>query len=713
MLPSLAIRESDLAQSSASAPTQSGHSVNKVHFTEPTGLNGLGFLKYCDSSYDPLRAKYNVARSVFYRSTLGERASEERLVYDLDCKIVGTVSVAIPNFIPLQKSPPAKVSPKNKLNLELANPTTHILIRENVAELLMASYRHKNDDVHPDNISLAGVIDFDMCGEENTALKDERITSGLLHRSQAYSNIYSPGDIDNFPILVSDKTHWPTHPTPLNGNVYKKFNSFQSFRDLKSCPRFEEQKYVAALKELLSFQFSPLKKRLDARIGNKTRLDLNGLPPSEDGENIRKQHLISLMGEESFYKKNKQERTFNEHFMLHMKKQHSAFYDLLTGRPKFSEFIHNNPGAYQDVRDFFEAENEKYPPDQQYNLEQMDADYTKIIRDSMRPSIFQLLNRTEDLVKSIKSDIFCHGYFSDRRSKKTKSKSVCETLDNKNNDLSSKIAEKLEKLLQELQQCSAQLFAKSRKNIDINSEFMTQVSQLLTDTHESIKTIIQDPLSVDFNFKDKTKYTSLMTDWKNILGYLAPQSSKEVASYTTSTLFKYSDLSKAPQIDLSKPLPNNIDSTISDLLFDWLKETSVSDMSINITIALKEYTPRRTLTSLFWSSPRTDSIETFRKQAEDNRDRTAFNLVKNILTTKESGWELYSFNTLLIRTLLVKMLPTACGDFSNTGNYSALAQFNAMINDDNFLYPHILNIKNELFRKFSEASLDPASAVLA
>ncbi|WP_040916096.1 hypothetical protein, partial [Legionella tunisiensis] len=46
-------------------------------------------------------AKYSVAISVALRLALGDRAAEDRLVFDDEGKIVGSISINLSNFKPL------------------------------------------------------------------------------------------------------------------------------------------------------------------------------------------------------------------------------------------------------------------------------------------------------------------------------------------------------------------------------------------------------------------------------------------------------------------------------------------------------------------------------------------------------------------------------------------------------------------------------------
>ena len=324
MLPSNAIRLEECALDESAKVPSSGHVVLKVGFTQQSSLNGrVGFYKQCDPTYPPLLAKFVVGISALYRSTLGKRASEERLVYDSRGNITGTVSIALDGFRPMQAN--GDTSYDDKRLEALTNPASLSLVEGNVAELLVASWRHKEDDLHPGNLSLAGRLDYDMSWYNIlSTIKGNRFVSGLTQSTAAYGTILQEKDLHQFPVLHTTRTHWPAQ-APLNGNYRKRYKSEQNFRALNTVTAFRNQVFTSLLKELLSFQRDTLKSRLDVQLGSEK-------PELDTLESSKLEKLLQAVNINNFYDDDGHttEKNFSDIFLNIAEKEFKSFHNIVS-----------------------------------------------------------------------------------------------------------------------------------------------------------------------------------------------------------------------------------------------------------------------------------------------------------------------------------------------------------------------------------------------
>ncbi|ASQ44628.1 hypothetical protein [Legionella clemsonensis] len=291
-LPAKALRYGQLKRKTAgSAVPTSGHEVYKVEFTDTDGQIKTGFYKELipdgigDGSYPALLAKYSVAASILVRLALGERAAEERLVFDEHGRIKGTVSITLPNYIPLAVS--GQSLPADLQERELVCPSTETLLKYNVAELLVSAWRIKCDDRHPGNFSLFGLIDWDMALYPYTyIMKGKRWVDGILKELPEKGMKLLSKDLDNFPV-IEGRTHTPTNSKPGNINLAKRFQSFLEFQKLAANQAlktetgdisWQEQFFSALLKELLTFDPDMLRARLQEYFGQEYALYYSSIP---------------------------------------------------------------------------------------------------------------------------------------------------------------------------------------------------------------------------------------------------------------------------------------------------------------------------------------------------------------------------------------------------------------------------------------------------
>lgn len=370
-LPKTALRRNKLKDLTAGpAAPKSGHVVTQVEFVDFDGCKKKGFFKPLDETYPELLAKISVATSVIIRMLLGERAAEDRLVYDEDDKIVGTVSIALEGFKPFNYgSEPIPEHPQKK---EEVNPSYETLMQHNVMELLFFSWFLGNDDLHPKNIGLKGLIDWDMFFYALT----EIIKGPRAFGSSPEGKIELPSsDFANFPVLQETKlTHWATHQYPHNYYYPKRYGNYDQFIELSKNPIFkdeslpngqitaQEQLFTAALKALVIFQPEVLEKQLRDALG-KEPLNYTELSLEKKGELEKK--FPTLFTSE----------TDKQPFVSFMCGLYQLYYDELYRNvvffkgceknisdvpvPGFAQFLYQHPSAFKSVEKWGLAQNKK------------------------------------------------------------------------------------------------------------------------------------------------------------------------------------------------------------------------------------------------------------------------------------------------------------------------------------------------------------------
>jgi len=350
--PKLSFLESDLIKGGKAPP--SAHEVIKISFIDKDGSKKHGFFKPCDAGFPEILAKYDVAFSAFVRLALGERASEDRLVYGDDGRVSGVVSIEIPNFIPLQTK--AEKPLEDPEEQKLANPDKQTLIEYNIAELLISAYKHQNNDVHPGNISLKGLIDHDeLYPPLISIIKGQRIGSGVIHGSAKQTCEYKEDDVRNFP-KVSSRIHWPTYSYPSNLNLMKAHKAYAAFLELQGDKEFTHQYFYAILKELIAYDYNTLQQRLELYLGNET-LHLEDLPSEQC-------LAILAFGKEGkiFFERNGKARNFVDHCLVFFAQQHQKFKTVILNMPEFKDFlqhINKNPAQLLNLQRWALKQNEE------------------------------------------------------------------------------------------------------------------------------------------------------------------------------------------------------------------------------------------------------------------------------------------------------------------------------------------------------------------
>src|SRR3990167_228619 len=275
-----------------STQTKSAHVVLPGSWVESTTGNTInGFYKPTTTSKDEknnhpvLMGKCEVAIGVFMNMWLGKTAAEDRLVFDDSGQIVGTFSRKLPDYKPMASF--EHPVPSGEID-ELANPTTvEILIKQNVARLLTALWGIGNIDVNPYNISIKGegsVLDYGQCLPLFMLIIEG--SDGFLKRLEEVV-VYKPQklvgeDLNTLPILSEGhyRNHWPTNFVPGTLNLYKQFQSYETFRKLSVNSHlrveiapgkkvsFQEQMFESLLTMLLTYDPEMLRARLNDYLGD-------------------------------------------------------------------------------------------------------------------------------------------------------------------------------------------------------------------------------------------------------------------------------------------------------------------------------------------------------------------------------------------------------------------------------------------------------------
>lgn len=424
----------------------SGHEVIKMEFIDYDKQIKIGFYKELDEdskngSYPALLAKYSVAASVLIRLCLGEKAAEDRLVFNDNGEIVGTVSININNYKPLNCY--AQLLPNNPHERELVCPSPETLLRYNVAELLINAWRMKCDDRHPGNFSLFGLIDWDMTLYPYTyIMRGKRLVDGIVRDLPEKSMRLSIKDLDNFP-NIENRTHTPTNSIPKNGNFFKRFQAYAAFQKLaqnhciqvsKKRIYWQEQFFAACLKELLTFDIDLLKIRLQQYLGNELLLDYLALAKEKSDQ------LAKVYPE--LFNAATNHIPFIEHILELFKREYKEFYFTVVHYPgcqqnksgvpviSFSNFLRNKPSVFQSIKKWIMHENkkieyfsEKYkkigkknkqgtditlefyisPVQSYYNLQKVEQLYHQIWRDAHGAIIYNFIKQGKKLLQEFVS----------------------------------------------------------------------------------------------------------------------------------------------------------------------------------------------------------------------------------------------------------------------------------------------------------------------
>lgn len=422
MIPKKALRHSQLVYSTTAAIADSSHITFPVTFEEDGSVKKAFFKKLEPKNHYPeLLAKISVATSSFKRLFQGKRSAEERLVFDEQDKLIGTLSICVDDFKPFCFA--SEGIPTNSTLRQQVAPSVKTLIDKNVMELLIGRWFLDDDDAHPHNLSLVGDIDFDMFFYWFTIhMKEPRSIVGVpkTHVSLTVR------DFEAFPnVQESMHYHWPPyqHPgqvtlpilVPGQKQVYKQFlpkayaDPIQ-FSNLAKDSTAQEQKLAAALKALLTFQPELQRKRLVELFGE---MSLNYTSLDETDIGLRAKY-------ESLYPRFCNEKTNIEPFVDFMMSLYQEHYDNLyrvvvfymgctdngygVSLPPTCLALYQKPSFYRKIEEWVKKENETtYAKEEElkYDLADLQTRYHQIWRDAFAPTLKELLYSSYRLANTL------------------------------------------------------------------------------------------------------------------------------------------------------------------------------------------------------------------------------------------------------------------------------------------------------------------------
>ncbi|STX45057.1 Uncharacterised protein [Legionella donaldsonii] len=686
------------------ATTPSGHEVSEVEFVDVDGQTKTGFFKPLDSTYPALLAKYSVAISVALRLALGDRAAEDRLVFDDEGKIVGSISISLPNFKPLLCS--LETIPADPQKREQVCPSVASLLRYNVVEWLVAAFHYKCDDRHPGNIGLVGMIDWDMFLYHITSIiKGQRLIDGILKEAPEKGMRLKSTNLDNFPIL-DDRTHWPSNALPGNLNVNKRCMSYAAFQALAENPsteisdktvHFQEQLFAALLKELLTFDPSVLRARLEEYLGD-LPLDYFSLGDEKKGK-LQKSHP-QLFTEQA------DKQLFIDHMLAVLQEQYDEFYRAVvfyigcdknrSGVPvvPFSSFLRNRPSAYHEIKDWATCQNKRMDhcwsqyqskksttttitpetgdarpldaycvgPEGRYNLETLEQRYHKIWRDAhvlqlnniileARILAHELANNlsTESLPLALGESVMIDELSSLTEAwqllGETASLSESRRIECDSNSSLRQGLYILEQFIEQLNKCAHQYYRLNLTELTIenNQAFCDGLAKIIRDHEKDIyKTFGRSTWAF--------KFVKIVEELQRYYGGLHFQRHLRStdAELFTSVRHDYPALLKRSHTE------EEIVNACLSALFDWANALDKKILEGHILAIIKEcYQPSPW--NIVANRSRAEEVQLYLKDCDED----GANCLASILSV--GGHETTSLNTLLITHLIPEMLKDTIG----------------------------------------------------
>lgn len=380
-----------------------------VSFIEQNELKSGFFISVDpEGQFPELLAKISVGSAVFKTSFQGSRSAKEYLVFDDHDKITGIVFIAPPNFASFHSMYEEHATAN--LAKEHVIPSKATLVEHNVMETLLVRWFFWDDNPNPHNLGLAGDVDFSMFWYWFVIYMKEPRPGIMLQKS--WVNL-TERDYERFP-CVKDFTpyHWPTYIHPgqesitsvlpealqkkilsaiLPSVLPKVYADPGPFVRLAGDPVAQEQKFLAALKILLTYQPRLLRKRLTDAFADMT-LDYTSLNPSL---RAKYEEEFPLLCNEKTDKE-----TFVNFMMTLYDQHHHNLYRVVVfymgcdnngfGIPLLAtnSELYNNPSLYKQIYAWAAHENATtYAHDlsEQYNLDELKNQYHQLWRDSYTP----------------------------------------------------------------------------------------------------------------------------------------------------------------------------------------------------------------------------------------------------------------------------------------------------------------------------------------
>lgn len=425
-LPKKALRESQFKFHTVGSAVKDGsHQISRVTFIEG-GVEKTAFFKRLETKnhYPELLAKISVAISLFKRIFQGKNSAEERLVFDDNDKLVGTLSIAIDGFKSFNFA--EEPVPSDPIAKEEVIPSTKTLIERFIISVLFGRWFLDDDDGHPHNLGFAGSeaadFDFDMFLYWFTIhMKEPRPVVGVPKKRIDLT----VRDWEAFPNVKDSKPyHWATFVHPgqetlpnvvptqvLKSVLPKSYADPAQFEQLAHEPLAHEQKFAAGMKALLTYQPEMVRKRLTDLFGDMT---LNYTSLDDTDVNLRilyEREFPTLCNDQT------NSKPFVDFMMQMYQKHYDNLYRVAVfymgcdnngfGVPlaSTSSTLYHKPSVYKNIEDWVNTQNETlYKKDDvsiKYDLKELQNRYHQIWRDAYAPTVRDLLHDSFDLTRTL------------------------------------------------------------------------------------------------------------------------------------------------------------------------------------------------------------------------------------------------------------------------------------------------------------------------
>lgn len=679
-IPKKALKHSQLTYLTAgSAVADGSHQTFKVTFEEG-GVVKKAFLKKLEpkNHYPELLAKISVATSSFKRLFQGKRSAEERLVFDDQNNIIGSLSICIDDFKPFHYI--YEGIPTDNTLKEQVVPSVSTLIQNNIMELLLGRWVLGDDDSHPHNMSLVGDIDFDMFFYRFTVyMKVARLGIGV---PKTHVNL-TVKDWEALPNLVDDpRYHWPPYKYPgkaslpvlvpgvqervLPNILPKAFADSSQFFRLAGDSVAKEQQFAAALKFFLTYNPELQRRRLTELFGN---LPLNYSSLDETDVNLRSQY-------EQLYPQFCNTETNTQPFVDFMMKLYQEHYDNLyrvvvfymgcanngfgVSLPATCFALYQKPSFYRKIEQWVKKENETTyaeEPHLQYDLHELQKRYHQVWRDAFGPMLKELLHSSYRLMNTLLKETTAppHPKILEIVSKQPTDNGLTKAWELFGNlpELSLDVIES---------KISVHKDSKLRDALLSMAAFTNQFHRLIKTYYDKENSQITEADNLEFAKHLNLLYQTYDIRIRQALANTTPcalefnsiSSSLELISkqvnfsrHLTTTDEQMWDAFTAVKKDLLPFTHEDVKKQYYDSLFSWAKSLKPEDLERLITeIIDKKYAPYLPISLRHRATPVKKYLASSRQESGDNR-------LAYILS---SGTESGALNTLLITWLTPHML---------------------------------------------------------
>lgn len=728
-LPRKALLESQLRLLTAGAVAKSGHEVVQVAFIDVDGEEKTGFLKRLDPTYPRILALYACLVSLIMRLSLGKRAAEDRLVYDdVTREIIGTVSIACPNFKPISSEGPLSVE---------------TLMANNVAALWVASWRYGEDDLHEGNQSLKERIDFDMALYWITyIMKGGRWIDGILKEIPERSMAVKGSDLENFPI-IPNRTHWPANTIPGNYNYYKTWTSASNVRELaankvlqiEGNPKpisWQEQYFSAIFHELLVFDPQLFRAHLEDYFGEE--------PLNYTSLETDKKNALELKQPKLFNAKTNTE-PFVHHAMNVIQENYDDLWKAavffrgvdknISGVPviSFRHFLECRPSVFKESSNWIDAQNKQILASERkiaaklseglacsssdagtssdqinqrlfYNSDIVQKRYHKIWRDAHTEIIRDALNSLSELIQQISR--------SQEQVSLVPSSSSSESSSHLDQVDTSSVTEAWQLLTTSTNLSRIKKTSEENSFIDegllILEQFIAQAHACANSYYILTLEELTKKHSCEFTnnlskiiLKHQRKFLEVMdnshrlpeaADWLRKFVKITRELKEFCNSFSFHELQHSSDThffgkqEPSSVILTSEHTSEEIIRSGLDAFFDWVDTLAPGELDHAINkVITNDYEPGAGLSSYLFARKRGEAVRGYLKRTEDGREKNSIRLA-TILST--GGCESTSLNTRLIANLIPWMLNITNGITEVEGKYRLVSLRSACSRNSQF-----------------------------